>query len=123
MVKITFQDGSIVDAANLNQAKSVIRKLAKEKKAVEIHQNGVTLSVKGWDAIVEENQSYANYIESSYKGWTIRVWEEQNEEMYGCNYYRKGEPPKTFHVSVFDFADENAVFKYASKMIEDLIGN
>jgi hypothetical protein len=47
-----------------------------------------------------------NYVSGEYKGWTIRVWRIDNEEVFGCNYFR-GEDVRYTEASYGDYRDEN----------------
>lgn len=125
-MSIKFEDGSTLDAEDWFRILSVIKQRAKDGKAkpVEIQQSGVTVRVKGYDPKPNGNgkvagPAYANFVESTYKEWKIRVWRMEQEGVYGCNYYR-GEDVRYLEVPFGDVRDENGVFKYASAIIDEI---
>lgn len=122
-VNVKFEDGENLPVSNWNKMLSTVRdKAATGKKAVEISQDGVKISVKGLEAIASKDKKKAeheNFTNGSHKGWTIRVWRKQKEAVYGCNYF-KGEDVRYLEMSFDSVVDENGVFKYASSIIDDL---
>ena len=124
-MSIKFEDGSSLETEDWFRIMSVIKQRAKEgkPKPVQIKQEGVTIDVKGYEPIAKGGKvagpEYANFVESTHKGWKIRVWKKQEEKVYGCNYYLD-EDVRYLEVQFGDVRDENGVFKYASSIIDDL---
>lgn len=123
-MSIEFEDGSKLAAEDWFRIKSIIKQRAKDGKSkpTKIKQNGVTIKIANHDPIAKggtaASPEYANYIESTYKGWKIRVWKMESEGVYGCNYYQ-GEDIRYTEVRLGDVRDENGVFKYVSSIIDD----
>ena len=124
-MSIKFEDGSTLATEDWFRIMSVIKQRAKEgkPKPVEIKQDGVTIDVKGYEPIAKGGKlagpEYANFVESKYKDWKIRVWKKEKEQVYGCNYYQ-GEDIRYLEVRFGDVRDENGVFRYASSIIDDI---
>lgn len=121
-MSIEFEDGSKLETEDWTRIMSVVKQRAKEgkPKATKIKQGGVTVDVKGLDPAKNGNlPEHANFVESKYKDWKIRVWRIEKEKVYGCNYYRNEE---VYYLELaFDAVrDENGVFKYTSSIIEDM---
>lgn len=124
-MSVKFEDGESLDTEDWFRIMSIIKQRAKEgkPKPVEIKKDGVTLNVKGFEPIAKGGKiagpEYANFIESTHKGWKIRVWQKKEEKVYGCNYYRD-EDVRYLEVQFGDVRDELGVFKYASSIIDDM---
>lgn len=129
---IEFDDGSIIDANDWLQIKRILAEKGRrqgdngvhEPKVKEIRsRDGVTIKVGNLELKRKPKMPLAqpNYIEGNYKGWTIRVWRQQREQIYGCNYF-KGEDVRYFELIFGDVPDENGVFKVAKAYIDEAIG-
>lgn len=121
-MSVTFEDGSIVDGDDLFRLLSIIKQRAKEgkPKPKTIKVEGVTIKVDGLEPKANgKGPDHENFIESSYKGWKIRVWRVPKDKVYGCNYFR-GEDCRYLELRCDQVLDENGVFKYAEGMIDDI---
>ena len=124
---IEFEDGTKLDAEDWFRILAVIKQRAKEGKAkpVEIKQSNITVKVKGYDpkpdakGKLPNGPAYANFVESVYKDWKIRVWRMQKENVYGCNYF-KGEDVRYYEIPMGDVLDENGVFRYIQSFIDEI---
>ena len=123
---IEFEDGTSLNAEDWDRILRVIAERARSGKSppVKIESGGVTVKLDGLTPRKDGNTrlkkpAYANYIESPYKGWIIRVWRYEKEQAYGCNYYC-GEDIRYFELRYDDARDENAVFKIAQNLIDEL---
>lgn len=121
---IRFEDGSTLDTMDWDRIKSVIKQRQKsgKPKAVEISDStGARVRLDNLepnrDAKIKTPE-YANYIESTYKEWKIRVWTIKNQEVYGCNYF-KSEDLNYIEVPFGDVRDENGVFRYVQSIINE----
>ena len=125
-----FEDGSSLDTNDWQRMLAFVKQRAKEgkPKPVEIKQTTqagtVTVKLEGLNpnpkakGKVASGPEHSNYVESTYKGWKIRVWRMEKERIYGCNYY-KDEDVRYAEVPFDDVLDENGVFKYAISIIRD----
>lgn len=125
---IEFEDGTTLSAEDWDRILRVIAERARTGKPrpVKIESGGVTVKLDGLEPrtdgstrLNKKKPAYANYVESPYKGWTIRVWRYEKEQAYGCNYYC-GEDVRYFELRYDDARDENAVFKVAQSLIDQL---
>jgi len=124
---ITFEDGSTLAADDWYRIMSVVKQRAKEGKSApsKIEQGGVTINLNGLspnkDAKIKAGQGaeYSKYIESTYKGWKIRVWRMVKENVYGVNYF-KNEDIRYMEVAFDDVRDENGVFKYVQSHVDEI---
>ena len=120
MKKITvkFDDGSNIDAKSKRRIHSVIvQKAIEGKKATEFEQDGAKVNLENLK-VKEIEPIHANYIESTYKDWKIRVWRIDLDEVYGCNYF-KDKDVRYLEIPFKNVYDENDVFKYAESIIVD----
>jgi hypothetical protein len=132
---IEFEDGGVIDASDWLQIKRLLAEKSRQAAATgeempkikEIRSSdGVTIKLGNLELRKKAKMPLAqpDYIEGSYKGWSIRVWRQRREEIYGCNYFRPGsEDIRYFEVRCIDVADENAVFKTAKAYIDEAISN
>ena len=132
---IEFEDGGVIDASDWLQIKRLLAEKGRQASATgeevpkikEIRsRDGVTIKVGNLELRKKPKMPLAqpDYIEGSYKGWSIRVWRQHKEEIYGCNYFRPGsEDIRYFELRSIDVADENAVFKTAKAYIDEAIAN
>lgn len=120
---ITFEDGSVIEGEDFGRMLNIIKQRAKDgkPKPTEIKSGGVTINVKGLtpNPKAKGGPAHANYIESTYKGWKIRVWRNERDERYCCNYFQ-GEDCRYFDLGFGEVLDENGAFRYAEGMIDDI---
>lgn len=130
---IQFEDGGILDGGDWTQ---ILRLLSEKGQAAtaagveppkvkEIRsKDGVTIKVGNLELRKKPKMPLANpdAVEGSYKGFTIRVWRQSREEIYGCNYWRPGsEDIRYFEYRVIDVRDENHMFQVAKQFIDQVI--
>lgn len=126
-MSITFEDGSTLNAESWYRIISLIQQGTKEGKpaATQIHQNGVTIDLKGLEPKANAKikhgtgPEYSKYIESTYKNWKIRVWRMEKEGVYGVNYFRN-EDVRYMEVPFENVRDENGVFKYVQGFVDEI---
>lgn len=132
---IKFEDGGFIDANDWSRIKRIIAEKARQSgdeteqeeakpqpKITEIKsKDGVTIKVGNLELRKKPKIALANenYVSGEYKGWTIRVWRIDNEEVFGCNYFR-GEDVRYTEASYGDYRDENGVFKLAKHLIDQI---
>jgi hypothetical protein len=131
---IEFEGGSIIDTSDWLRIKRILAEKGRqegenngvhEPKIMEIRSSdGVNVKVGNLELKKKQKMPLAqpNYVEGKHKGWTIRAWRQDTEEIFGCNYFR-GEDVRYFELSFGDVSDENAVFKVAKRYIEDAISD
>lgn len=124
---IQFEDGTTLDANDWQRILSLVKQRAKDgkPKPVKIQSDGVTINVRGYDPKPNGKgagrHAFQNYVESSYKGWKIRVWRIDKDGVYGCNYFKvEEEDVRYLEVRFQDVRDENGVFKYAEAVIDEI---
>ena len=125
---IKFEDGSSIDADDWSRMLSIVKQRAKEGKPKPtelVSADGVTIKVKGYEVKANgKGPDYANFIEIKHKNcidqeWTVRVWRNEAEQIYGCNYYLV-EDVRYFECRFQDVKDENAIFTHICQVIDGI---
>jgi hypothetical protein len=124
---ITFEDGTVLPADDWYRIMTLVKQRAKEgaPPPTEITQGGVTIKLAGLEAKKDakitagSGPEYSKYVESTYKGWKIRVWNIAKDSVYGCNYFRD-EDIRYMEVAHNLVKDENGVFKYVQCFIDEI---
>jgi len=126
---IQFDDGSFIDTSDFARIKRIIAEKAratecgdKTPKVTEIKsKDGVTIRVGNLELKKKPKIPLGNpnYVSGEYKGWTIRVWRQDAEGFFGCNYFM-GEDVRYTEGSYDNYRDENAMFKLAKSLIDNI---
>jgi hypothetical protein len=123
---IRFDDDSFINVNDWDAIKAAILGEGDKpnpRKITEIvSKDGVKIKVDNLQPKKKPKEKPAlaqpDYVSGSYKGWTIRVWKQMDESVYGCNYF-KGEDTRFFQYSL-EYS-ENDVFRYARTLIDGII--
>lgn len=116
---IRFEDGSAINTSDWERMKSLISQSIKDGKKVTdiVSKDGVTVKVGGLAAKAGTKKApHENYISAEFRGWTIRVWRNDKERIYGCNYF-KDDDLNYLEFQYGSVIDENAIFA----QVEDII--